>query len=110
MREKAFKNTNLVASRHIKRENTSFPVDARRLKTSVASAPKYGGVTSCEKVLYGANLNDISLEELLQIVTYFLRFYKKKFECFYYFFSLSTIRIERVQSVTLSLKVPPSLA
>ena len=63
-----------------------------------------------KRPLYGANSNDISLEELLQIVTYFLRFYKKKFECFCYFFSLSTIRIERVESVKLSPKVLPSLA
>ena len=27
MREKALKNTNLVASRHIKRESASLPVD-----------------------------------------------------------------------------------
>ena len=35
MREKAFKNTNLVAARHIKRENTSLSVDARCSKTSL---------------------------------------------------------------------------
>ena len=29
MTEKTIKNTNLVASRHIKRENTSLPVDVR---------------------------------------------------------------------------------
>ena len=60
-REKAFKNTNLVASRHIKRENTSHPVDV----------PNMADVTSREKALHEANSNQISLEEL-----------------FYYFFSV----------------------
>ena len=35
MREKAFKNTNFVASRRIKRENTSLPVDAHRSNPSL---------------------------------------------------------------------------
>ena len=35
MRQKALKNANLVASRHIKREIASLPVDVRRSKTSL---------------------------------------------------------------------------
>ena len=39
MREKAPKNTNLVASRHIRRENASLPVDVRHSKTSLLKLP-----------------------------------------------------------------------
>ena len=39
MRGKALKNTNLVASRHIKRESASLPVDMRRSKTSLLKLP-----------------------------------------------------------------------
>ena len=35
MREKKLGNTNLLASRHIKREMASLPVDVRRSKTSL---------------------------------------------------------------------------
>ena len=39
MRGKALKNTNLVASRHIRRENASLPVDVRHSKTSLLKLP-----------------------------------------------------------------------
>ena len=35
IREKKLSNTNLLASRHIKREKASLPVDVRRSKTSL---------------------------------------------------------------------------
>ena len=35
IREKTLSNTNLLASRHIKREKASLPVDVRRSKTSL---------------------------------------------------------------------------
>ena len=39
MREKTFKNSNLVVSRHIKRENDSLPVDVHRSKTFLLELP-----------------------------------------------------------------------
>ena len=39
IREKTLSNTNLLASRHIKREKASLPVDARRSKTSLLKLP-----------------------------------------------------------------------
>ena len=39
MRGKALENTNLVASRHIRRENASLPVDVRHSKTSLLKLP-----------------------------------------------------------------------
>ena len=33
------RNTNLISSRHVKRENTSLPVDVRRSKTSLLKLP-----------------------------------------------------------------------
>ena len=39
MREKTLKNTNLVVSRHIKRENGSLPVDVHRSKTFLLKLP-----------------------------------------------------------------------
>ena len=38
-REKALKNTNLVAAKHIKRESASLPVDIRCSKTSLLKLP-----------------------------------------------------------------------
>ena len=38
-RVKTSSNTNLVASRFIKRENSSLPVDVRRSKTSLLELP-----------------------------------------------------------------------
>ena len=32
-------NTNFISSRHVKRENTSLPVDVRRSKTSLLKLP-----------------------------------------------------------------------
>ena len=40
---KKLRNTNLISSRHVKRENTSLPVDVRRSKTSLLKLP-----TICE--------------------------------------------------------------
>ena len=39
IRVKTLSNTNLVASRYIKREKASFPVDVRRSKTSLLKLP-----------------------------------------------------------------------
>ena len=39
IRVKTLSNTNLAASRHIKREKNSFPVDMRRSKTSLLKFP-----------------------------------------------------------------------
>ena len=39
MREKTLKDTNLVVSRHIKRENGSLPVDVHRSKTFLLKLP-----------------------------------------------------------------------
>ena len=35
-------NTNFISSRHVKRENTSLPVDVRRSKTSLLKLPNSG--------------------------------------------------------------------
>ena len=40
---KKLRNTNFISSRHVKRENTSLPVDVRRSKTSLLKLP-----TICE--------------------------------------------------------------
>ena len=39
LRVRTLSNTNLVASRHIKREKGSLPVDVRRSKTSLLNVP-----------------------------------------------------------------------
>ena len=39
LRKKALSNTNLVASRHIKSEKGSLPVDVRRSKTFLLTTP-----------------------------------------------------------------------
>ena len=39
IREKKLSNTNLLASRHIKKEEDSLPVDVRRSKTSLVKLP-----------------------------------------------------------------------
>ena len=39
MTVKKLRNTNFISSRHVKRENTSFPVDVRRSKTSLLKLP-----------------------------------------------------------------------
>ena len=36
---KKLRNTNFISSRHIKRENTSLPVDVHRSKTSLLKLP-----------------------------------------------------------------------
>ena len=36
---KKLRNTNFIPSRHVKRENTSLPVDVRRSKTSLLKLP-----------------------------------------------------------------------
>ena len=36
---KKLRNTNFISSRHVKRENTSLPVDVRRSKTSLRKLP-----------------------------------------------------------------------
>ena len=40
---KKLRNTNFISSRHVKRENTSLPVDVRRSKTSLLKLPIVGG-------------------------------------------------------------------
>ena len=47
---KKLRNTNFISSRHVKRENTSLPVDVRRSKTSLLKLPIVR-VVMC--VLYG---------------------------------------------------------
>ena len=39
---KKLRNTNFISSRHVKRENTSLPVDVRRSKTSLLKLPIIG--------------------------------------------------------------------
>ena len=36
---KKLRNTNFISSRHVKRENTSLPVDVRRSKTPLLKLP-----------------------------------------------------------------------
>ena len=43
IRVKTLSNTNMVASRLIKREQGSLPVDVRRSKTSLLKLPNLGG-------------------------------------------------------------------
>ena len=38
---KKLRNTNFISSRHVKRENTSLPVDVRRSKTSLLKLPNH---------------------------------------------------------------------
>ena len=38
---KKLRNTNFISSRHVKRENTSLPVDVRRSKTSLLKLPNF---------------------------------------------------------------------
>ena len=41
---KKLRNTNFISSRHVKRENTSLPVDVRRSKTSLLKLPTVSSV------------------------------------------------------------------
>ena len=41
---KKVRNTNFISSRHVKRENTSLPVDVRRSKTSLLKLPNDQGI------------------------------------------------------------------
>ena len=41
---KKLRNTNFISSRHVKRENTSLPVDVRRSKTSLLKLPNDQGI------------------------------------------------------------------
>ena len=56
IRVKTLTHTNLVALKHIKRENGSLPVDVRRSKTELLKLPKNGREL---RVAY-ANLQGIS--------------------------------------------------
>ena len=48
-------NTNFISSRHVKRENTSLPVDVRRSKTSLLKLPtSQGGAGRKKKKARGA--------------------------------------------------------
>ena len=40
---KKLRNTNFISSRHVKRENTSLPVDVRRSKTPLLKLPNNNG-------------------------------------------------------------------
>ena len=46
---KKLRNTNFISSRHVKRENTSLPVDVRRSKTSLLKLPNYTHPPSLRK-------------------------------------------------------------
>ena len=46
---KKLRNTNFISSRHVKRENTSLPVDVRRSKTSLLKLPNYSPCKSIHK-------------------------------------------------------------
>ena len=48
---KKLRNTNFISSRHVKRENTSLPVDVRRSKTSLLKLPIVGKATRIRKSL-----------------------------------------------------------
>ena len=41
---KKLRNTNFISSRHVKRENTSLPVEVRRSKTSLLKLPNDQGI------------------------------------------------------------------
>ena len=41
---KKLRNTNFISSRHVKRENTSLPVDVRRSKTSLLTLPIFRAI------------------------------------------------------------------
>ena len=43
---KKLRNTNFISSRHVKRENTSLPVDVRRSKTSLLKLPNMSLLTN----------------------------------------------------------------
>ena len=45
---KKLRNTNFLSSRHVKRENTSLPVDVRHSKTSLLKLPN--GINSTYKL------------------------------------------------------------
>ena len=46
---KKLRNTNFISSRHVKRENTSLPVDVRRSKTSLLKLPNNILITTTMK-------------------------------------------------------------
>ena len=50
MIEKAFRNTNLIASRHLRREKSSLPVDVRHLTCCLAGI-LYKETSPCNRVL-----------------------------------------------------------
>ena len=47
---KKLRNTNFISSRHVKRENTSLPVDVRRSKTSLLKLPNNILITTTMKL------------------------------------------------------------
>ena len=55
-------NTNFISSRHVKRENTSLPVDVRRSKTSLLKLPIMLSVVSSKVRANSGESNDCFLQ------------------------------------------------
>ena len=55
IREKKFSNTKLLASRHIKREKASLPVDVPRSKTPLLKLPNTGGALLGNRICQATN-------------------------------------------------------
>ena len=51
---KKLRNTNFISSRHVKRENTSLPVDVRRSKTLLLKLPNMRVLTVARSRLIGS--------------------------------------------------------
>ena len=61
IREKKLSNTNLLASRHMRREKASLPVDVRRSKTSLLKFPN--NMPAAPFKGEGRNLEDVRGEK-----------------------------------------------
>ena len=54
---KKLRNTNFISSRHVKRENTSLPVDVRHSKTSLLKLPIFHVKHKKITIFYGTCIN-----------------------------------------------------
>ena len=61
---KKLRNTNFISSRHVKRENTSLPVDVRRSKTSLLKLP----INSLRSLGYKAHFLDLGTCQITTFV------------------------------------------
>ena len=55
---KKLRNTNFISSRHVRRENTSLPVDVRRSKTLLLKLPIVGQIAWRPNAPTGAMRHD----------------------------------------------------